>query len=155
MLGLLVKQRHGRSLCGLRLRDRTGARVDSPIAWRRTGEASASSCAPTIAEGEGASPSVLPQEPRRGGLLQRRAIGFRGRPRRSGSHPQDISLAGIDNIPFGQFTSPGLTTVDIQSEHMGEEGMRMLLHLIEGDTSVKGHTTVEPRLVVRDSTRER
>jgi len=45
--------------------------------------------------------------------------------------------------------------VDIQSEHMGEEGMRMLLRLIDGEASVKGHTKVEPRLVVRDSTRER
>ena len=64
-------------------------------------------------------------------------------------------MAGIDNIPFGRFTSPALTTVDIQSEFLGEEGMRMLLRLIAGDAAVKGHTKVEPRLVVRDSTRER
>jgi LacI family transcriptional regulator len=114
---------------------------------------------PTIAEGERVAPSVLLRKDRPDAVVCYNdlvAIGFLGAAKTLGiSIPQDISLAGIDNIPFGQFTSPGLTTVDIQSEHMGEEGMRMLLHLIEGDTSVKGHTTVEPRLVVRDSTRER
>ena len=114
---------------------------------------------PTIAEGERVAPSVLLRKDRPDAVVCYNdlvAIGFLGAAKTLGiSIPQDISLAGIDNIPFGQFTSPGLTTVDIQSEHMGEEAMRMLLHLIEGDTSVKGHTTVEPRLVVRDSTRER
>ena len=41
---------------------------------------------------------------------------------------------GIDNIPFGRFTSPALTTVDTQSERLGEEGMRLLFRLIAGET---------------------
>ena len=45
--------------------------------------------------------------------------------------------------------------MDTQSEFLGEEGMRLLLRLIEGDTSAKGHMKVEPRLVMRASTRER
>jgi LacI family transcriptional regulator len=114
---------------------------------------------PTIAEGERIAPSVLLRKDRPDAVVCYNdlvAIGFLGAAKTLGiAIPEELSLAGIDNIPFGQFTSPGLTTVDIQSEHMGEEGMRMLLRLIEGDPSVKGHTKVEPRLVVRDSTRER
>ena len=42
-----------------------------------------------------------------------------------------------------------------QSEFLGEEGMRLLFRLISGEAAPAGHIKVEPRLVMRDSTRER
>ena len=45
--------------------------------------------------------------------------------------------------------------MDIQSEHLGEEGMRMLLRAIEGTDPPTSHVKIEPRLVVRESTRVR
>jgi len=114
---------------------------------------------PTIAEGERMASSVLLRKDRPDAVVCYNdlvAIGFLGAAKTLGVRiPDEVSVAGIDNIPFGRFTSPALTTVDIQSEFLGEEGMRMLLALIAGDSAVKGHTKVEPRLVVRDSTRER
>jgi len=114
---------------------------------------------PTIAEGERMASSILLRKDRPDAVVCYNdlvAIGFLGGAKTLGVRiPDEVSVAGIDNIPFGRFTSPALTTVDIQSEFLGEEGMRMLLQLIAGDSAVKGHTKVEPRLVVRDSTRER
>jgi len=114
---------------------------------------------PTIAEGERMASSILLRKDRPDAVVCYNdlvAIGFLGGAKTLGVRiPDEVSVAGIDNIPFGRFTSPALTTVDIQSEFLGEEGMRMLLALIAGDSAVKGHTKVEPRLVVRDSTRER
>ncbi len=115
--------------------------------------------APTIAEGERACPAVVLRKERFDAVVcynDMVAIGFLGAARSLGVDvPEDISVVGIDNIPFGRFVSPALTTVDIQSELLGEEGVRLLLRLIKGDASAQGHMKVEPRLVVRASTRGR
>ena len=64
--------------------------------------------------------------------------------------PDDISVAGFDNIEYGQYTSPALTTVDLQSERMGVNAMEKLFHAIDGKDS--DSTVIEPQLVVRGST---
>lgn len=66
--------------------------------------------------------------------------------------PEDISLAGFDDIPVSRFLTPGLTTVDMRSEDLGSRSMIRLHELIEGDTSGKQIQVLEPRLVVRGST---
>ena len=85
------------------------------------------------------------------------AIGFMGVARSLGvSIPGDLSVVGIDNIPFSRYTSPPLTTVDTQSERLGEEGMRLLFRHIAGDLPADiDHMTLEPRLVIRESTQLR
>ena len=84
------------------------------------------------------------------------AIGFLGAATALGiAVPDEMSLVGIDNIPFGRFTNPPLTTVDVQSERLGEEAMRTLLSQIEDGAAADGHVNVEPRLVMRASTRAR
>src|SRR5204862_3605703 len=82
------------------------------------------------------------------------AIGFMGVASTLGiSIPADMSVVGIDNIPFGRFTSPALTTVDTQSERLGEEAMQLLFRQIAGANPPDiGYTMLEPRLVMRDST---
>jgi LacI family transcriptional regulator len=115
--------------------------------------------APTVPEGERICPAVVLRKARPDAVVcynDMVAIGFLGAARTLGiSVPADLSVVGIDNIPFGRFTSPALTTVDTQSEFLGEEGMRLLLRLISGDAVVDGHIKVEPRLVMRDSTAQR
>ena len=59
-------------------------------------------------------------------------------------------MAGFDNIPFGRYTMPPLTTVDQQSERMGEVGMHKLLAAINGDKSCSV-TSLAPQLIVRSS----
>ena len=115
--------------------------------------------APVIAEGERICAAVVLRKDRPDAVVcynDMVAIGFLGAARSLGiSVPADLSVVGIDNIPFGRFTSPPLTTVDTQSEFLGEEGMRLLFRRIGGDAAATGHITVEPRLVVRESTRQR
>jgi LacI family transcriptional regulator len=115
---------------------------------------------PTIVEGERVCSSVVLRKDKPDAVVcynDMVAIGFMAAAKSMGvSIPGDLSVVGIDNIPFGRFTSPALTTVDTQSERLGEEGMRILLRQIEGeDPGTVGHVKIEPRLVMRDSTRER
>ncbi|TDN69073.1 LacI family DNA-binding transcriptional regulator [Paraburkholderia sp. BL10I2N1] len=65
--------------------------------------------------------------------------------------PQDLSVTGFDNVPYGEFAVPALTTVDLQSEKMGEQAMLKLIDALAGKRDI-GHVTLEPRLIVRDST---
>jgi LacI family transcriptional regulator len=115
--------------------------------------------APTVPEGERICPAVVLRKARPDAVVcynDMVAIGFLGAAKTLGiAVPADVSVVGIDNIPFGRFTSPALTTVDTQSEFLGEEGMRLLFRLISGETTLAGHIKVEPRLVMRDSTSER
>jgi LacI family transcriptional regulator len=65
--------------------------------------------------------------------------------------PQDVSVTGIDNVPYGAYAAPGLTTVDIQSEKMGELAMQKLIDALAGHADPV-NSMFEPRLIVRDST---
>jgi len=67
--------------------------------------------------------------------------------------PEDVSIAGFDNIPFGRYATPALTSIDQQSEQMGEAGMHKLLAAIGGDTHCDV-TTLAPQLVARASVRK-
>lgn len=68
--------------------------------------------------------------------------------------PAALSVAAFDNIEFGRYTSPALTTVDLQSERMGEAAMTTLLATINGQPA-GAPTPIEPQLIVRDSTMRR
>ncbi|MGY6259115.1 LacI family DNA-binding transcriptional regulator [Paraburkholderia caledonica] len=65
--------------------------------------------------------------------------------------PRDVAVTGIDNVPYGEISAPTLTSVDTQSEAMGEIAMQKLIDALAGDEAVE-HITIEPRLIVREST---
>ena len=115
---------------------------------------------PTLAEGERVCSSVVLRKDRPDAVVcynDMVAIGFMSAARALGvSVPSDLSVVGIDNIPFGRFTNPPLTTVDAQGERLGEEAMKLLFRQIEGRNPPNvGHVFLEPRLVMRDSTSQR
>ncbi|TPW32948.1 LacI family DNA-binding transcriptional regulator [Pararhizobium mangrovi] len=58
--------------------------------------------------------------------------------------PADVSVIGFDGIPSGEFCSPPLTTIAKPSRGIGEDAMRLLGRLIEGDSVV-----MRPRLPCR------
>lgn len=112
---------------------------------------------PTLAEGERICSSIVLRKEKPDAVVcynDMIAIGFMGVAKSLGiSIPLEMSVVGIDNIPFGRFTSPALTTVDIQSERLGEEAMQLLFRQISGlNPPDIGHLMLEPRLVMRDST---
>jgi DNA-binding LacI/PurR family transcriptional regulator len=78
------------------------------------------------------------------GLMhQAQAVGFKV--------PEQVSVVGFDDIPFARCTTPALTTVDMQSEVMGELALERLIQAIEGEL-VPFDEILSPRLVVRQST---
>jgi len=65
--------------------------------------------------------------------------------------PHDIAVAGFDNIPYGKYTTPALTTVDLRSECLGAALMDKLLAVIRGEPVPK-LTRIAPQLILREST---
>ena len=72
--------------------------------------------------------------------------------------PDDVSIAGFDNIVYGRYASPALTTVDTASEKTGEIAMQRLIERIRGDVpgdAAGVHETLTSRVVARGSTARR
>ena len=66
--------------------------------------------------------------------------------------PEDVSVVGFDDIQNSAYISPPLTTVRQPMRKMGAIAARTLLDLIEGRMKYVPEITIEPELVVRQST---
>ncbi|MCZ2495713.1 substrate-binding domain-containing protein [Xylophilus sp. Kf1] len=82
-----------------------------------------------------------------GVLLEARALGIRV--------PEQLSIAGFDNIAYGRLSSPALTSVDMMGEATGELAMRRLIGVIKGETAAPEDDVLASRVVVRESTAAR
>lgn len=112
--------------------------------------------APSSEEGERLAPSILQSQPAGGAvvayndllamglLLGAKALGIRV--------PEQLGVAGFDNIAYGRLVSPALTTIDMRGEATGELAMRKVIGLINGDTMTRDDDMLACRLVVREST---
>ncbi|MEN6482884.1 MAG: LacI family DNA-binding transcriptional regulator [Anaerolineaceae bacterium] len=70
--------------------------------------------------------------------------------------PQDLGVAGFDNIPESAYFNPPLTTVHQDQFELGRTGVRELIKIIHLDQKMDGyyepHTiTLEPELIIRES----
>jgi LacI family transcriptional regulator len=63
--------------------------------------------------------------------------------------PQDVSLAGYDDIPFARDLYPALTTVHVPHEDLGRLAVRTVLGRSPGDPDE--HLLLGTHVVVRDS----
>ena len=66
--------------------------------------------------------------------------------------PEDLSLAGYDDIPFTAQLSVPLTSVARPHKRMGSEAASLLLSVLEHDSPAERHRVLQPQLVVRAST---
>lgn len=66
--------------------------------------------------------------------------------------PEDISIAGFDDIEFANYCDPALTTIAQPAEDFGETAVEMLVTLIEGGRLEPMHRLLPYRLVTREST---
>ncbi len=73
--------------------------------------------------------------------------------------PDDIAVVGFDDVPQAKHNQPALTTVRVQTDHLGELAMRYLVDLIEESRSRKvrpgrdpHRITLPTELVIRDTT---
>lgn len=68
------------------------------------------------------------------------------------SIPQDIAVAGVDDIGAAAFSRPSLTTVTSKPYETGALAADMLMSLMSGSEPPKRHMTIATELVVRGST---
>ncbi len=66
--------------------------------------------------------------------------------------PRDISVIGYDDIALCSYFEPRLTTIRQDSRELGKNVCRMLLELAREERSGTVVRSVEPELIVRDST---
>jgi LacI family xylobiose transport system transcriptional regulator len=66
--------------------------------------------------------------------------------------PEQLSVVGYDDIPVARWSSPALTTVHQPLQRMGQEAVRLLMRLREGDTTTPTRMDLGVNLVVRQST---
>jgi DNA-binding LacI/PurR family transcriptional regulator len=72
----------------------------------------------------------------------------------AGCHvPDDVAVAGFDDIEEGRFATPTLTTISLAKEEIGQVAVSLLLGRIRG-TRTRPPERIEPpfQLVVREST---
>lgn len=66
--------------------------------------------------------------------------------------PDDLSVAGFDDIPFSSYMMPRLTTVSGKAEESGREAVRLLLRRFAEPDLPQQVTTVGSQLIIREST---
>ncbi|HHW22765.1 MAG TPA: LacI family transcriptional regulator [Clostridiaceae bacterium] len=71
--------------------------------------------------------------------------------------PEQISVIGFDNISYGEYSYPPLTTIDVQKEEIGRRAVEMLMGHIGYKTEYNKvpfeKVILESKLIVRKSTR--
>ena len=66
--------------------------------------------------------------------------------------PADISVIGFDDIKAAAYTTPRLTTINQPLAEIGRIATQSLLDRIHGNPAIPSEITVEPTLVIREST---
>jgi len=70
--------------------------------------------------------------------------------------PEDVAVAGCGNVAYADFLRVALTSVDQQSDAIGDRTARMALGMLEKAPAARPRTILlEPKLVVRASTLRR
>jgi DNA-binding LacI/PurR family transcriptional regulator len=79
-----------------------------------------------------------------GVLLAARELGLRC--------PKDVSIIGFDNLDFGMFTDPALTSVHQSGYQMGASAARLILERIKGKKGRSRQIVLPTELRIRSST---
>lgn len=68
------------------------------------------------------------------------------------SVPEDVSVSGFDNLRFGEFASPPLTTIEVPTMEIGETAMRLMLDILRTSKDTGREVFLPHRLIERKST---
>ena len=68
--------------------------------------------------------------------------------------PDDIAVAGFENMSFGAACNPPLTTVDLKPQYVAEKAVQLLIALIENSSELirDKEYVIKPELIIRKST---
>ncbi|WP_416825311.1 LacI family DNA-binding transcriptional regulator [Ectobacillus polymachus] len=67
--------------------------------------------------------------------------------------PEDVAIAGFDNIDYAGMFYPSLTTVQVDKMRMGEDAVRLLDDLISNRQVTQKRIEYDPKLIIRKSTK--
>lgn len=67
--------------------------------------------------------------------------------------PDDVAVAGFDDIAIASYLSPRLTTVRVEASRLGERAAQLLMEAVRrrSETTVAAHEVLPTSLVVRES----
>ncbi len=65
--------------------------------------------------------------------------------------PQQVALAGLNDIPFAGLVNPPLTSVAMPAQRLGKEAAKMLLSLMNGEVPPETQVKLPVELVIRQS----
>ena len=68
--------------------------------------------------------------------------------------PQDVSLIGMDNLPFGQILTPKLTTIGVYKEELGCRAVERLIEIVQNAETAPVKQSVSISLIERESVQE-
>jgi LacI family transcriptional regulator len=110
----------------------------------------------TEASGEEAVRKLLALDPRPTAIFAANdsmAVGALAACRAAGVRvPQDVAVAGFDDIPIARYVSPPLTTVRVDIAELGRRAFELLLEAMDGKPSrARRRDCVDTALVVRES----
>jgi LacI family transcriptional regulator len=132
-----------------RLRGYRRALIDAGIRPRRALEFTGDF---TEASGYHVSPQLLAMAPRPSAVFAANdsmATGFLAALAASGIRvPEDIAVAGFDDIAIARYLSPALTTVRVDAYELGARAVRLLLAAIAAGPAAACHHEVLPATVV-------
>lgn len=66
--------------------------------------------------------------------------------------PDDVAVAGFDDLVFADFAHPALTTVRVPAYDMGSTAAAILLNTLAGETAESRHLQLPVELLIRAST---
>jgi LacI family transcriptional regulator len=64
---------------------------------------------------------------------------------------RDVSVIGLDDLPYSSISVPPLSSVNINNEKRGEIALKRLLEMIDSPENTVTHIEVGTRLVIRES----
>lgn len=65
--------------------------------------------------------------------------------------PEEVSLISYNNISLAQFTIPALTTIDLNTNHIGTTAMETLMERIKSDREIGKKIFIPTELIKRES----
>ena len=69
--------------------------------------------------------------------------------------PEEVSIIGYDNIEFGKFSEPELSTIHQPTGKLAEEAVKLLIEKLSVNYAmIEKNIIIEPDLVIRNSTKE-
>ena len=100
----------------------------------------------------GAKPYLYPQPVLIIAAYDEIALGMIFELKRNGIRiPDDLSVVGIDDIPYASYSQPPLTTVRLYGEERYGMIVDMLYDKIYGDCDTIQHIAAETKLIIRES----